>query len=176
MCQPNFRGGEKYRTKGCWRPKFTAMKWLKCCKKQCSRSRAVSERAWTPFCVILWRWLKLLGEFCEKLGEFALAHKYLAERNSLSSLPGTQWAQKNSLSSVFETVLSETVFGAFPMRGGAKSQRQRACVCVSPTDPVIQATNILRTYIPWSSFPWCLGEYQGKPPQTPRNFWSLWTP
>ena len=46
----------KYRTKRCsryWRPKFTAMKWLECCKNQCSRSRAVSERAWTPFCVIL---------------------------------------------------------------------------------------------------------------------------
>ena len=37
--------------------KFTALKWLKCCKNQCSRSRAVSEWAWTPFCVILWRWL-----------------------------------------------------------------------------------------------------------------------
>ena len=50
----------KYRTKGCSHyspPKFTARKWLKCCKNQCSRSRAVSERAWTPFCVILWRWL-----------------------------------------------------------------------------------------------------------------------
>ena len=41
----------KYRTKGCsryWCPKFTAMKWLKCCQNQCSRSRAVSEWAWTP--------------------------------------------------------------------------------------------------------------------------------
>ena len=36
-----------------------------------------------------------LGEFCEKLCEFALAHK--------------------SLRSVFETVLSETVFGPFPI-------------------------------------------------------------
>ena len=34
--------------------------------------------------------------------------------NSLSSLPATQWAPKNSLSSVFETVLRETVFGPFP--------------------------------------------------------------
>ena len=52
----------KYRTKGCsryWRPKFTARKWVKCCKNQCSRSRAVSGWAWTPFCVILWRWLTL---------------------------------------------------------------------------------------------------------------------
>ena len=31
-----------------------------------------------------------LGEFCEELGEFALAHKKQAERNSLSSLPGTR--------------------------------------------------------------------------------------
>ena len=31
-----------------------------------------------------------LGELCEKLGEFALAHKQKAERNSLTSLPGTQ--------------------------------------------------------------------------------------
>ena len=56
----SFGRAPKYRTKGCsrcWRPKFAAMKWLKCCKNQCSRSRAVSERAWTPFCVILWRWL-----------------------------------------------------------------------------------------------------------------------
>ena len=50
----------KYRTKGCsryWRPRFTAMKWLKCCENQCSRSRAVSGWVWTPFCVILWGWL-----------------------------------------------------------------------------------------------------------------------
>ena len=53
----------------------------------------------------------------KKLGEFALAHKKLAERNSLSSLPGTRWAQKNSLSSVFETVLPETIFGPFPFEG-----------------------------------------------------------
>ena len=26
------------------------------------------------------------GEFCEKLGDFTLAHKYETERNSLSSL------------------------------------------------------------------------------------------
>ena len=56
-----------------------------------------------------------LGEFCEKLGEFALAHKYKAERNSLSSLPRTRCGPKNSLSSVFETVLSETIFGPFPI-------------------------------------------------------------
>ena len=30
------------------------MKWLKCCKNQCSRSQAVSGWVWTPFCVILW--------------------------------------------------------------------------------------------------------------------------
>ena len=29
------------------------------------------------------------GEFCEKLGELALAHNYQTQRNSLSSLPGT---------------------------------------------------------------------------------------
>ena len=50
----------KYRTKACscyWRPKFPAMKWLKCCNNQCSRSRAVSGWVWTPFFVILWGWL-----------------------------------------------------------------------------------------------------------------------
>ena len=50
----------KYRTQGCsryWRPKSAARKWLKCCKNQCSRSRAVNGWAWTPFCVILWGWL-----------------------------------------------------------------------------------------------------------------------
>ena len=31
-----------------------------------------------------------LGEFCEELGEFAFAHKYKIERNSLSSLPRTR--------------------------------------------------------------------------------------
>ena len=55
-----------------------------------------------------------LGEFCEKLGEFALAHKQKAERSSLSSLPGTRRGSNISLSSVFETALSETVFGPFP--------------------------------------------------------------
>ena len=33
------------------------MKWVKCCKNQCSRSWAVSGWVWTPFCVILWGWL-----------------------------------------------------------------------------------------------------------------------
>ena len=50
-----FGRAPKYRTKGCsryWRPKFAARKWLKCCKNQCSRSRAVSGWVWTPFCVI----------------------------------------------------------------------------------------------------------------------------
>ena len=35
-----------------------------------------------------------LGEFCEKLGEFALQCKSSAERNSLSSLPGTRRGPK----------------------------------------------------------------------------------
>ena len=51
----------KYRTKGCSRcsrPKFAARKWLQCYKNQCSRSRAVNAWAWTPFCVILWGWLR----------------------------------------------------------------------------------------------------------------------
>ena len=57
-----FGRAPKYRTKGrsrYWCPKFAARKWLKCYKNQCSRSRAVSGRAWTPFCVILWGWLKI---------------------------------------------------------------------------------------------------------------------
>ena len=57
-----FGRAPKYRTKGCsrcWRPKFLAGKWLQCCKNQCSRSRAVNGRAWTPFCVILWGWLTI---------------------------------------------------------------------------------------------------------------------
>ena len=55
-----------------------------------------------------------LSEFCRKLGGFA--------RHTYSRLRGTQWAlccqlgeQKNSLSSVFETVLSGTVSGPFPI-------------------------------------------------------------
>ena len=55
-----FRRAPKCRTKRCSRyrrPKFTAMKWLKCCKNQFSRSWAVSGWVWTPFCVILWGWL-----------------------------------------------------------------------------------------------------------------------
>ena len=54
-----------------------------------------------------------LGEFCEKLGELWCTN---------SRLRGTHWVrypelsepQKNSLSSVFETVFPETVFGPFP--------------------------------------------------------------
>ena len=51
----------KYRTQGrsrYWRPKFTAMRCLTCCKNQCSCSRAVSAWVWTHLCVILWGWLK----------------------------------------------------------------------------------------------------------------------
>ena len=59
-------------------------------------------------------------EFYEKFGEFALAHRYKAERNSLSSLSlssrNSVRGKTNSLSSVFETVLSETIFGRFPKR------------------------------------------------------------
>ena len=39
-------------------PEIHSYEWLKCCKNQCSRSRAVSGWVWTPFCVILWRWLE----------------------------------------------------------------------------------------------------------------------
>ena len=93
-----------------------------------SATRSLGSRHWQATGGILFReycfgeenslsltefWSKL-GEFCQKLGEFALAHKCQAERNSLSSLPGTQWAPKKPLSSVFETVLPETVFGQFP--------------------------------------------------------------
>ena len=69
---------------------------------------AVSERELTEFC-------GKLGEFCDKLGEFALADNQLVgwEELTLSSLPGTRQGQQNSLSSMFETVLSETVFGQF---------------------------------------------------------------
>ena len=61
-CRGDFSDGRapKYRTKGCsrnWRPKFAARESLNCCKNQCSRSRAVNGWEWTPFCVILWRWL-----------------------------------------------------------------------------------------------------------------------
>ena len=42
----------------------------------------------------------------------------LTERNSLRLPPGTRWGPKNSLSLVFETVLSERVFGPFPKTGG----------------------------------------------------------
>ena len=37
-----------------------------------------------------------------------------------NSLPGTRWGPKNSLSSVFETVLSETVCGPFPTHWKSK--------------------------------------------------------
>ena len=54
-----------------------------------------------------------LGEFCENLGEFLGSQiigwkdlTELAPQNSVSP-------QKNSLSSVFETVLPKTVFGPF---------------------------------------------------------------
>ena len=60
------------------------------------------------------------------------ANSVSSARNSVSSLwrtnyrlrgthwvpsPGTQWAPKNSLSSVFETLLPETLFGPFPKKG-----------------------------------------------------------
>ena len=49
--------------------------------------------------------------FAKKLSELALGTQILAERNSLSSLPGTRECRKTELGSVVETVLSETVFG-----------------------------------------------------------------
>ena len=53
------------------------------------------ERELTEFC-------DKHNEFCERLGKFALAHK-----------------TKNSLSSVFEAIRSETVFGPFPTYDGS---------------------------------------------------------
>ena len=54
-------------------------------------------------------WGKLC-EFGEKLGEFALAYKDRL-RGTTKLSPRNSVCAKNSLSSVFETVLSETVFG-----------------------------------------------------------------
>ena len=66
-----------------------------------------------------------LGEFCERLGEFAFAHTHmliggeeLAELSPRNSVRAT-----SSLSSVFETVLSETVFGPSPTLGDLVSHR-----------------------------------------------------
>ena len=73
-----------------------------------SRVLLCLERELTEFC-------GKLGEFCEKLGAFAFARKKKAERNSLSSLPGARRGPKNSLSSVFESLPSETVFGPSPL-------------------------------------------------------------
>ena len=73
----------------------------------CFESPVSEERThFTEFC-------GELGEFCEKLGEFAFGHNRRGA-NSLSSLPETRRALTNSLSSVFETVLPETLFGPFP--------------------------------------------------------------
>ena len=52
-----------------------------------------------------------------KRAEYCFESTVLEERtheNPPSSLPRTQWGQKNSLSSVLKTVLSETIFGPFP--------------------------------------------------------------
>ena len=56
-----FGRAPKYRTKGCSRiltPEIRGWKWPKSCKNQCSRSRAVNGRAWTPFCDTL-GWLSI---------------------------------------------------------------------------------------------------------------------
>ena len=45
----------------------------------------------------------------------------------------------------------------------------------SQTWPDIRDHPIFDTQMPWSSFPWCLGKNQGKPPQTPRIFYPLGT-
>ena len=41
---------------------------------------------------------------------------------------------------------------------------------------VPETSYFLQWLKPWSSFPWCFGKYQGKPPKKPRNFCPLWTP
>ena len=88
-----------------------AFKWPKIGSGQNTVSRVLfRKRELTEFC-------GKLGEFCDKLGEFALAHKQKkAERISLGSLPGTRSKPKNSLSSLCETVLSETVLSPFPIQ------------------------------------------------------------
>ena len=67
-----------------------------------------------------------LDEFRKDPGEFAVAHKSYADKSSLSSLPGTPRPSepKSSQGSVFETVLSETVFGPFPKEIGGGSFHQ----------------------------------------------------
>ena len=65
-----------------------------------------------------------LGELGKKLGEFALAHKRLAGRNSLSSLPGTRSAPKNSLSRArCLKPYSPKPYSARPEKGGLKTRR-----------------------------------------------------
>ena len=40
-----------------WGLKTRARNGKRCCKNQCSRSRAVNRSVWTPCCMILWGWL-----------------------------------------------------------------------------------------------------------------------
>ena len=52
----------KYHAKGCshyWGVKNLGSIWLKCCKNQCSGSRAVNRSVWTLVCVMLWGWLSI---------------------------------------------------------------------------------------------------------------------
>ena len=99
-----FGRAPKYRTKGCsryWRPKFTAMKWLNCCKNQCSRSRAVSEWAvWTPFCVILWSWLTLLRLFTLFCAHLPVSASDRVESDRVRELLSIFWLTFSSMNRV----------------------------------------------------------------------------
>ena len=66
------------------------------------------KRDLTEFC-------SKLGEFCEKLSEFAFGTQIIGREELTEFSPQSSVrAKKNSLSSVFQTVLPETVFGPSP--------------------------------------------------------------
>ena len=91
-----------------WRfPTKEGVHWVTRKRAEYCFKSTVRERELTEFCV-------KLGEFCKKRGELAVPHTNNRPRGAHQARsPELGKALKNSQSSVFETVLSETVFGPF---------------------------------------------------------------
>ena len=76
-----------------------------------TKNRTCTFRKQAEYCLESTVAFDKLGEFFEELGEFALhTNQKGREKLTVSSLPGTRRRQKNSVSLVFGTVLSETIF------------------------------------------------------------------
>ena len=94
-----------------------------------------------------------LGESCDKLSEFCDKHANHRPRD---------WARnsvraKNSLSSVFETVLSETVFGPFPTETCLFAE---LCVHLMEDYPFFSGFRRDRDACCFASLPWLCQEHQ----------------